>query len=268
MKIDADKTEHTPQDDVIKLDDCLVEYKQDHLESYHPRKKNVAATSTADADAAGNEGGESAATTPGDTAETLTTQEAIDKFFCQDGLLKATAELAGRPYEYRKQQQLMATAIVKSLQADKNLCVEAPTGVGKSFAYLVPLIYTAKFRKHPAVISTATITLQEQLINKDLPVLEQITGEKIKFVLAKGRGNYVCLRRLAMLTDDRRDSLLGRPSLTAEIQRIYTLQQEKNYGEREEFGFQTDIEAWSMVCCEGGNCMGQKCRFMKNCHYW
>ncbi len=256
MKIDAESCDCTPQDDVINLDDCLVEYRQEHLESYRPRK-NSGETAVAESN-----------TPLAASPETLTTREAIDKFFCRDGLLKAATELAGRPYEYRKQQQLMAQAIVKSLQTDKNLCVEAPTGVGKSFAYLVPLIYTAKFRKHPALISTATITLQEQLINKDLPVLEKITGEKIKFVLAKGRGNYVCLRRLAMLTDDRRDSLVGRPSLTAEIQRIYTLQQEKNYGEREEFGFQTDMEAWSMVCCEGGNCMGQKCRFMKNCHYW
>ena len=96
----------------------------------------------------------------------------VDYFFAKDGLLKQKAEdINGRSSEYRPQQLAMALKIVEAISKGENLCVEAPTGVGKSFAYLIPLIYRAQFAKFPAVISTETINLQEQLINKDIPFL-------------------------------------------------------------------------------------------------
>lgn len=94
----------------------------------------------------------------------------------------------------------MSTAIADALTAGENLCIEAPTGVGKSFAYLVPLIYRAVHSGRPAVVSTETINLQEQLIDKDLPLLKQLTGINFKAALAKGRHNYLCRRRFAMLS--------------------------------------------------------------------
>ena len=98
---------------------------------------------------------------------------ACEEFFAPGGPLKQAAEYGGRPYEFRPQQLEMSTAIADALTAGENLCIEAPTGVGKSFAYLVPLIYRAVHSGRPAVVSTETINLQEQLIDKDLPLLKQ-----------------------------------------------------------------------------------------------
>ena len=90
-----------------------------------------------------------------------------EAFFAPGGPLKAAAEHGGRPYEFRPQQLDMAGAIAEALRKGENLCIEAPTGVGKSFAYLVPLIYRSRLSGLPAIVSTETINLQEQLIDKD-----------------------------------------------------------------------------------------------------
>ena len=76
--------------------------------------------------------------------------------------------------------------------AGRHALIEAGTGSGKSFGYLIPLLESGK----TAVISTGTIALQEQLLNKDIPFLEQAYGKQIKVAMAKGRSNYVCLRKL------------------------------------------------------------------------
>ena len=86
------------------------------------------------------------------------------EFFSHDSPLKRASEHGGRPYEYRKQQVDMALAVAASFEDGKNLCVEAPTGVGKSFAYLIPAIYHAMAVHRPVIVTTETITLQEQLI--------------------------------------------------------------------------------------------------------
>ena len=100
-------------------------------------------------------------------------------------------------YEARPQQVDMARAIAAALEENRHLIVEAGTGVGKSFAYLVPLIHAAVARKIQAVVSTYTISLQEQLISKDIPFLKQHMGLDFKAVLVMGRSNYLCLRRLS-----------------------------------------------------------------------
>ena len=99
----------------------------------------------------------------------------VAEFFAPDGPLRHSAEYGGRPYEYRSQQALMARAVAAALAAGRNLAIEAPTGVGKSFAYLVPLIYLAQKLPHPLIVTTETINLQEQLIARDLPLLARLT---------------------------------------------------------------------------------------------
>ena len=111
------------------------------------------------------------------------------KAFFSDGGALSQWDFDGRKYEERPQQTAMALAVARSLVNGSNLCVEAPTGVGKSFAYLVPLIYRSRHCALPSVVSTETINLQEQLMNKDIPMLRQLTGLDIKAALAKGRHN-------------------------------------------------------------------------------
>ena len=111
-------------------------------------------------------------------------------------------------YEYRPQQLAMAKAIEKAIQTDRHLIAEAGTGVGKSFAYLVPAILDSvqranlekgsdrKEKSKPIIVSTHTISLQEQLITKDIPFLNSVLPLEFSAILVKGRRNYVSLRRM------------------------------------------------------------------------
>ena len=90
----------------------------------------------------------------------------------------------------------MAGAVARAIERPGHLVVEAGTGVGKSFAYLVPAIQAAVARKTKVVVSTHTIALQEQLIGKDIPFLRSVMGQEFSAVLVKGRSNYISLRRL------------------------------------------------------------------------
>ena len=90
----------------------------------------------------------------------------------------------------------MARAVTSAIERPGHLVVEAGTGVGKSFAYLVPAILAAVHDKKRVVVSTHTIALQEQLLHKDIPFLQSVMGEEFTAVLVKGRSNYISLRRL------------------------------------------------------------------------
>ena len=117
-----------------------------------------------------------------------------------DGLI--AKQLTG--YEFRPQQLEMAEAVASALSSDEHLVVEAGTGVGKSFAYLLPAIDLALDTHEPVVISTNTINLQEQLIYKDIQFLQQVLPQPFTAALAKGRGNYLSRRRLdSLLTYER-----------------------------------------------------------------
>ena len=192
-----------------------------------------------------------------------------DAVFAEDGLLAESARSSGRLYEHRPQQGEMAHAVAEALKDGENLCVEAPTGVGKSFAYLVPLIYRARTARRPAVVSTETINLQEQLIERDLPLLKQVLGVEFKAVLAKGRRNYLCRRRLSLLSGAERDALLPTPSLAVDLGRLEKFIASGDVeGTRDGLGFSIDPGVWSMVCSEIGNCAGNKCPFFRNCFYY
>ena len=146
--------------------------------------------------------------------------EETARFFSEEGPLKQAEAHGGRPYEPRPQQAAMANAIAAAFERGANLCIEAPTGVGKSFAYLVPAIHMALSTKHPVLITTETLNLQEQLVYKDLPLLTKLLGVDLKFVLAKGRGNYLCKRRLALARGGHREEFLPAPGLVPDVERL------------------------------------------------
>src|SRR5881275_1703457 len=107
----------------------------------------------------------------------------VEQIFSPDGILSKASN-----FEYRPQQQEMAIAVARALENREHLAVEAGTGVGKSLAYLIPAILFALANKKKAVISTHTINLQEQLTQKDLPMLQQILPIPFSFTMLKGRG--------------------------------------------------------------------------------
>src|SRR5436190_5154127 len=106
------------------------------------------------------------------------------------------ARRLGDKYEHRPQQLEMASAVHDAFANEQHLLVEAGTGVGKSFAYLLPAIDFAVKSKKRVVISTHTISLQEQLIEKDIPLIQSVYPDEFTAVLCKGRSNYLCQRRL------------------------------------------------------------------------
>ncbi|MBN2707290.1 MAG: hypothetical protein JXR89_12745, partial [Deltaproteobacteria bacterium] len=116
----------------------------------------------------------------------------VEKYFSPAGEL--AANLPG--YEFRAEQTALARGVLQVFNDSGFLLAEAGTGVGKSLAYLIPAALWAIRRQQRVVISTNTINLQEQLLDKDLPVLIRDLGLPVKAVLVKGRANYLCRRRL------------------------------------------------------------------------
>lgn len=176
----------------------------------------------------------------------------VENFFSSSGPLSRASN-----FEYRKPQQEMAVKTAKALVNGNNLIVEAGTGVGKSLAYLVPSILFAKRKNKKAIISTHTINLQEQLCGKDLPLLQNVLGETFKYVLLKGRNNYMCNLRLhrAMRMADK----IFTSSEVQELQRIYDWAKKTEDGSLSDFGVEPDPKVWSYVCSERGVCSPKKC---------
>src|SRR5882724_1040517 len=152
----------------------------------------------------------------------------IEEIFSPNGILSRS-----KNFEFRPQQQQMAMAVAQTLQDRKHLAVEAGTGVGKSLAYLIPAILFARRHKKKAVVSTHTINLQEQLTQKDLPMLQQILPMDFEFTMLKGRGNYLCSRRLAKAMQQA-DSLFTSPE-QEELKRIHEWSQTTKDGSLSDF---------------------------------
>lgn len=161
----------------------------------------------------------------------------------------------------------MAEAVEEALAEGRHLLVEAGTGVGKSFAYLVPILLHLAAGGGPAVVATRTIALQEQLTNRDIPLLKRALGlEEIQVALAKGRGNYICRRRLEMARKEGR-GLFERPAQLEQLERIHAWAGESRDGSRAELPFRPQADLWDAIRAESGNCLQQRCRFFGTCAY-
>jgi ATP-dependent DNA helicase DinG len=176
----------------------------------------------------------------------------VEAIFSPSGLLSRA-----RNFEYRPEQQQMAVAVARALQDNHHLMVEAGTGVGKSLAYLVPSILYAVANKKKAVVSTHTINLQEQLMGKDLPMLEQVLPVRFAFTMLKGRQNYLCTRRLTKALQQA-DGLFTSPEI-AELKRILEWSQRTSDGSLSDFDLEPDPKVWQQVCSERGLCAPKLC---------
>lgn len=179
------------------------------------------------------------------------------EIFSPNGILSRA-----RNFEFRPQQQEMAVAVARALQSGEHLAVEAGTGVGKSLAYLIPAILFAVSRKKKAVVSTHTINLQEQLTEKDLPMLAGVLGAlpvpvKFNFTMLKGRANYLCTRRLHRAIQQ--SGNLFTTSEAAELQRIYEWSKTTTDGSLSDFELEPDPKVWAQVCSERGLCSPKIC---------
>ncbi len=169
-------------------------------------------------------------------------------------------------YEYREEQVRMAKAIENCIGTEENLVVEAGTGVGKSFAYLIPLIDYINQTKEKAVVSTYTIALQEQLAEKDIPALQKIIPFSFKVSLAKGRKNYLCLRRLAR-TSELQGELFEKKNEFAELNLINEWSKITADGSLSDLPHIPSSRVWDKVCCQQDNCLGKRCPYEEKCFF-
>jgi len=169
-------------------------------------------------------------------------------------------------YEERPQQKEMLAAVAQALAEGRHLLVEAGTGVGKSFGYLIPALGHAYHSGEKVVVSTRTIALQDQLEMKDLPLLSAVLPYEITAVVAKGRNNYLCRRRLE------RAFLKGK-SLFEDPEAISYLKELRSWAEETADGSRSDLvnppphQVWEEVMAESGNCAQRKCPFYEQCFY-
>src|SRR4051794_31447311 len=169
-------------------------------------------------------------------------------------------------YEFRPQQLEMASAVEGAMRDGHHLLVEAGTGVGKSFAYLLPAIDYAVKHKKRVVISTHTISLQEQLIDKDIPLLRSVYPDEFTAVLVKGRSNYLCQRRLEQARS-RQNFLFDEQRQLDSLWTIEDWATHTTDGSLADLPAVPDRDVWDKVAAEHGNCLGKKCRFYDGC-FW
>ena len=170
-----------------------------------------------------------------------------------------------RKFEYRSEQQEMAVAVATALAEERHVVIEAGTGVGKSLAYLVPSVLWAHEQKKKAVVSTYTINLQEQLVYKDLPIVQKVLPFEFEVMLWKGRGNYLCPARLERALAQAGD--LFTSTERAELDRIRDWAQTTKDGTLSDFAAEPDAHVWSLVCSEQHICTTKSCGQNAKCFY-
>ena len=215
----------------------------------------------------------------------------VKSIFAPKGLLSTT-----KGFEFREQQQQMAVAVSHALDESHHLAAEAGTGVGKSYGYLIPAVLHALAHRHRVIISTHTINLQEQLLEKDMPYVQKVLkklqdedllahlrnhahqdeagsipdAELLSFraVLVKGRANYLCPHRLERALRDAKSLFVGPEQI--ELHRIAEWARQTKDGSLSDLDIQPDPKVWSEVCSERGICTpkiceadGQSCFFQQ-----
>jgi ATP-dependent DNA helicase DinG len=168
-------------------------------------------------------------------------------------------------FEYRPEQQEMAVAVAQALEEERHLVVEAGTGVGKSIAYLAPAILYALEQKKKAIVSTHTINLQEQLLNKDIPILKKILPVEFEAALMKGRQNYLCPRRLERALQQAGE--LFTTSEAAELARIADWARTTKDGSLSDLALEPDPKVWTQICSEPHICTGKTCGQTGHCFF-
>src|SRR5450759_1421087 len=192
-----------------------------------------------------------------------------------DALLHAAVQGIGGVE--RPGQVQMVHAVADAIAKDEHLLVQAGTGTGKSLAYLIPAVAHALTGGRPAVVATATLTLQAQIVDRDMPRLAEaiapILGRQPTYALVKGRRNYLCRHKLSGgFPEDDEGSLLSVGAVDASLSRLGTeivrlreWADETRSGDRDELVPGVSERAWRQVSVSAHECMGQKCPMVTEC---
>ena len=187
-------------------------------------------------------------------------------------LFSADGPLAKRKpgYSERPEQVDLAAAVEECFDSKSVLLCDAPTGTGKSLGYLAPAILRAAQRGEKVVVSTATLALQAQLLNEDLPPLRSATAEllgypeeeSISYAVMKGRRNFLCTKRHL-------ETLMSGQIFDSEL--VVNLDRwaaETKTGDREDLTFPMSVSAWAEVASDGDDCSPRTCPYREGCHYY
>jgi ATP-dependent DNA helicase DinG len=169
-------------------------------------------------------------------------------------------------FEERPQQLAMLRAVTTAFNHDGILSVEAGTGTGKSLAYLVPAILWSRANQQRVVISTHTINLQEQLVQKDLPLLTQRAGLAARVALVKGRGNYLCKRKAAQA--EAQPALLVEDELLGELRQVLAWAKQTADGSLADLAVRPRPAVWEQVVSENDNCLRARCPYYSSCFFY
>ena len=190
----------------------------------------------------------------------------VDEYFGENGAIHKNF---GK-FEVRREQYEMAKFIENSMNENKKLIVEAGTGTGKTIAYLLPTLLYAIENNLKVIVSTNTINLQEQLINKDIPLLKKIIDEDFNYQIVKGRGNYLCKRKLYNIDVTEKETDTEEEKTEKNIIRNL-IDWDKNVtrtGDRNELKYEISNSIWEKVNSEADMCKGVKCPYYSKCHFF
>ncbi|MGO2118727.1 MAG: helicase C-terminal domain-containing protein [Fusobacterium sp.] len=174
-----------------------------------------------------------------------------------------------KDFEFRQEQNNMVKHIQEGLNKEEKIIVEAGTGTGKTLAYLIPSIEWALENEKKVVISTNTINLQEQLMNKDIPMVRKIMGKKFNYVLVKGRGNYLCNRKYYNVSSG---NVIKAGNLSDEqktqIKELINWGRSTETGDKSELNFEPSYDIWEYFKSESDTCYNgcphrEECFFFK-----
>ncbi|MBO8127617.1 MAG: DEAD/DEAH box helicase family protein [Peptococcaceae bacterium] len=167
-----------------------------------------------------------------------------------------------KEFEVRSQQLEMALAVSNAVENGYCLMAEAATGTGKSLAYLVPTVLHVKATGTKAVVATHTVNLQEQLLHKDIPLVRKLIGRPVSAALLKGRGHYLCMRRVHLALRDQAPP----PGLAWLLARVLIWLRETTSGDRSELDLTPEErQVWDVISAETEGCTGVRCRYYKSC---
>lgn len=185
-----------------------------------------------------------------------------ESFFAQDGILSQVK----KDFQFRAQQVEMLDCIKQAFIGEKHALIEAGTGTGKSFAYLVPALLWSLENDARVVVATGTINLQEQLYHADLPFLKEALNYPFATAIAKGRSNYLCLRRFS--------EYCRRAATASERERVFASslvlwRSLDASGDREHLNLnKAELQYWHNIASAPDTCMGRRCPFYGECCYF
>jgi ATP-dependent DNA helicase DinG len=184
----------------------------------------------------------------------------IDGYFGPGGIL----EQKSRDYEIRTGQIEMARAVDRAITEKRHLSIEAPCGIGKTYAYLIPAIEHAIATDSRVIVCTANIALQEQIVEKDLPGLAKLMPRKFTWALIKGINNYLCLDRFEETQSDLMHVTFDRKELR-QFQKIQAWREETKTGDLSDLDFEPADAVWGRVNGVSELCNGSQCRHYEEC---